>query len=275
MRDVKLGVIGHPISHSKSPAMHTYWFQVHDINAQYLGFDVMPDALEQHIKSMMQNGYMGCNITVPHKQEALKLCDVIDTDARAIGAVNTLLFQDGIIHGYNTDWRGFLHGLWHHRPDFKQKSFDPARPAVILGAGGVARAVLYSFLDCTITPPIVLINRTEDRADDLVKGLDSTHYNIKKQSLGDRLPSNAQLVVNAISDRTVVPDLSSLPADCFLYDLSYNPVVTPFLDSGKAMGLNGINGAAMLACQGVLAFNIWFGVQPVVDDNVLQIIESK
>ena len=254
-----LAVLGHPIAHSKSPAMHSVWLRRYNIPARYLAFDVLPEDLPHAIRGLQALGAIGCNITLPHKEAALTLCHEVSPHAQALGAVNTLIFQKDKIIGDNTDGFGFWQGLITQAP-----CPVPHRPIVILGAGGAARGVvaaLSNHVDC----PLIILNRTLARAD----ALRTLAPNLTTGPLNTPLPPDAQMVVNTLSSGAVVPDLSALPADCLLYDLSYNPPVTPFLAAGQQRDLRGINGAAMLAHQGAAAFSLWFGKHPTVDEEVM------
>lgn len=259
-----LAVLGHPIAHSKSPAMHTVWLRRYGIPARYLAFDVLPEDLPHAIRGLQALGSIGCNITLPHKEAALALCHDVTPDAKAIGAVNTLVFHQGTIMGHNTDPVGFWQGLVTQAP-----CPVPHRPVVILGAGGAARGVVAA-LTTLLGAPLLVLNRTLGRAEAL-RALAPT---LITGPLDTPLPPDAQMVVNTLSSGAVVPDLSGLPADCLLYDLSYNPPVTPFLAAGQQRGLRGINGAAMLAHQGAAAFALWFPQTPAVDGEVMGVINE-
>ena len=255
-----LAVLGHPIAHSKSPAMHSVWLRRYNIPARYLAFDVLPEDLPHAIRGIQVLGAIGCNITLPHKEAALALCHEVTPEAKAIGAVNTLVFHQGTIVGHNTDPIGFWQGLITQAP-----CPVPHRPIVILGAGGAARGVVAALSD-HVDCPLIILNRTLARAE----ALRTLAPNLTTGPLNTTpLPPDAQMVVNTLSSGAVVPDLSGLPEDCWLYDLSYNPPVTPFLAAGQQRDLRGINGAAMLAHQGAAAFTLWFQRTPAVDEEVM------
>ena len=241
-----LAVLGHPIAHSKSPAMHSVWLRRYNIPARYLAFDVLPEDLPHAIRGIQVLGAIGCNITLPHKEAALALCHEVTPEAKAIG-------------GHNTDPIGFWQGLITQAP-----CPVPHRPIVILGAGGAARGVVAALSD-HVDCPLIILNRTLARAE----ALRTLAPNLTTGPLNTPLPPDTQMVVNTLSSGAVVPDLSALPADCLLYDLSYNPPVTPFLAAGQQRDLRGINGAAMLAHQGAAAFSLWFGKHPTVDEEVM------
>jgi shikimate dehydrogenase len=257
-----LAVLGHPIAHSKSPAMHSVWLRRYNIPARYLAFDVLPEDLPHAIRGLQVLGAIGCNITLPHKEAALALCHEVSPHAQALGAVNTLIFQKDKIIGDNTDGFGFWQGLITQAP-----CPVPHRPIVILGAGGAARGVVAALSD-HVGCPLIILNRTLARAE----ALRTLAPNLTTGPLNTPLPPDAQMVVNTLSSGAAVPDLSALPTDCLLYDLSYNPPVTPFLAAGQQRGLRGINGAAMLAHQGAAAFALWFQHTPAVDEEVMRVV---
>jgi shikimate dehydrogenase len=257
-----LAVLGHPITHSKSPAMHSVWLRRYGIPARYLAFDVLPEDLPAAIRGLQALGAIGCNITLPHKEAALALCHDVTPEAKAIGAVNTLVFHQGTIMGHNTDPIGFWQGLITQSP-----CPVPHRPIVILGAGGAARGVVAALSD-HVDCPLIILNRTLPRAE----ALRTLAPTLITGSLNTPLPPETQMVVNTLSNGTVVPNLSALSVDCLLYDLSYNPPLTPFLAAGQQRGLRGINGAAMLAHQGVAAFSLWLQHTPAVDGEVMGVI---
>lgn len=260
-----LAVLGHPIAHSQSPAMHSVWLRRYGIPARYLAFDVLPEDLPHAIRGLQALGAIGCNITLPHKEAALALCHDVTPEAKAIGAVNTLVFHQGTIVGHNTDPIGFWQGLITQVP-----CPVPHRPIVILGAGGAARGVITA-LTKHLGVPLLVLNRTLGRAEAL-RPLVPT---LITGPLNTPLPPDTQMVVNTLSSGAVVPDLSGLPGDCWLYDLSYNPPLTPFLAAGQQRGLRGINGAAMLAHQGAVAFALWFQRTPAVDGEVMEAIHGQ
>jgi shikimate dehydrogenase len=257
-----LAVLGHPIAHSKSPAMHSVWLKRHTIPARYLAFDVLPEDLPAAIRGLHALGAIGCNITLPHKEAALTLCHEVSPHAQALGAVNTLVFKKDKIIGDNTDPAGFWQGLITQAP-----CPVPHRPIVILGAGGAARGVVAALSD-HVGCPLIILNRTLARAE----GLRTLAPNLITGPLSAPLPPDTQMVVNTLSSGAAAPDISNVPPDCWLYDLSYNPPLTPFLAAGQGRGLRGINGAAMLAHQGAAAFALWFGKHPTVDEEVMGVV---
>jgi len=260
------GVIGSPIAHSKSPALHRHWLQANGIKGYYIPMDISRDDLADVIRSLPQMGFVGVNITIPHKEAVLGLADLVTDRAALIGAANTLIFRkDGIIHADNTDGYGFTENLRHGAPGWKPKT----GPAVVLGAGGAARAVIASLIEVGVTE-IRLSNRTRNRADVLQKefGTKITVYDWVKAG---NMMDGALTVVNTTSLGMVgkpefrVP-LDGLSPNAVVTDLVYAPLDTQFLIKAREMGCTTVDGLGMLLYQAVPAFERWFGKRPVVDD---------
>lgn len=269
MSDIKIplaGVIGTPIAHSKSPVLHRHWLNINGIAGYYIPMDVSRDDLADVIRSLPQMGFVGVNITIPHKEAVLELADLVTDRAALIGAANTLIFRkDGIIHADNTDGYGFIENLRHGAPGWNPK----AGPAVVLGAGGAARAVIASLIEVGVTE-IRLSNRTRNRADVLQKefGTKITVYDWVKAG---NMMDGALTVVNTTSLGMVgkqefrVP-LDGLSSSAVVTDLVYAPLDTQFLIKAREMGCTTVDGLGMLLYQAVPAFERWFGKRPVVDD---------
>jgi shikimate dehydrogenase len=271
MSDIKIplaGVIGSPIAHSKSPALHRHWLQTNGIKGYYIPMDISRDDLADVIRSLPQMGFVGVNITIPHKEAVLNLADLVTDRAALIGAANTLIFRkDGIIHADNTDGYGFIENLRHGAPGWNPK----AGPAVVLGAGGAARAVIASLIEVGVTE-IRLSNRTRNRADVLQKefGTKITVYDWVKAG---NMMDGALTVVNTTSLGMVgkpefrVP-LDGLSSSAVVTDLVYAPLDTQFLIKAREMGCTTVDGLGMLLYQAVPAFERWFGKRPVVNDTL-------
>lgn len=259
------GVIGSPIAHSKSPQIHGHWLKTLGIKGAYIPLDVAPEDLEQVIRTLPKMGFVGANITIPHKEAVMDIVDIVTDRATLIGAINTLIFRaDGKILGDNTDGYGFLENLRSGAPDWNPK----AGPAAIFGAGGAARAVIASLLDAGV-PEIMLSNRTRVRADKLrsVFGARVTVYDWVQA--GNML-DYASLLVNTTSLGMVgkaelrVP-LDGLRPGTVVTDLVYAPLKTKLLQTAEEMGCITVDGLGMLLHQAVPGFERWFGTRPLVD----------
>ena len=258
------GVIGSPISHSKSPKLHGHWLKTYDIQGYYIPMDIAADTLEKALRSLPLMGFRGVNVTLPHKEKALSIADHVTDRARLIGAANTLTFQpDGSIHADNTDGYGFLANLREGAPDWQAQ----AGPAVVLGAGGAARAVLVSLLDAGV-PKIILTNRTRSRAEILQQDFGPKITVVDWDAIGDAL-AHAALVVNTTSLGMVGHAEMALPfqalaASTVVTDLVYTPLKTKLLIQAETQGCTIVDGLGMLLHQGVPGFEAWFGHRPSV-----------
>ena len=258
------GVMGWPVSHSRSPRLHGFWLQRHGIDGAYLPLAVRPEQLEQALRALPVLGFRGCNLTIPHKELALNLVDGMDDLARRIGAVNTVVVgQDGQLHGRNTDAGGFLAnllqaGCW--APDMG--------PAMVLGAGGAARAVIVALQDAGVTE-IRVANRTFNKAQDLAAQLGSGIVPLRWDERSAAL-DGAGLLVNTTAlgmqgQPALDIALDALPTGAVVTDIVYTPLETPLLTAARARGLATVDGLGMLLHQAVPGFAAWFGVEPQVD----------
>ncbi len=268
------GVIGSPIAHSKSPMLHRHWLKTNGIEGYYIPMDISRDSLPEVIRTLPQMGFVGVNITIPHKEAVLELADLVTDRAALIGAANTLIFRkDGIIHADNTDGYGFIENLRHGAPGWQPKS----GPAVVFGAGGASRAVIASLIEVGV-PEIRLSNRSRNRADVLQKeyGAKIKVYDWVKAG---NMMDGATTVVNTTSLGMVgkpefrIP-LDDLSPNAVVTDLVYTPLDTPFLIKAREMGCTTVDGLGMLLYQAVPAFERWFGTRPVVDETLRNAILS-
>ena len=262
------GVIGDPISHSLSPRLHGYWIDKYSINGEYNAYHVSPAELCVFIKSLRDNGISGVNITLPHKEEALKLVDEIDEKAKKIGAVNTIYFDKNKIIGSNTDGIGFLAHLKQTSRIWRAEN----GPAVVIGAGGAARAVLVSLLEDGV-PEIRLINRTKKRAERLANDISDDRICIHDWDDRADALKNAALLVNVTTlgmtgQRPLELSLENLPVNACVYDIVYSPLETNLLNKARIRGNETIDGLGMLLHQAVPGFSIWFGTDPEVDKGL-------
>ncbi len=261
------GVIGNPISHSLSPKLHGHWLERYGLAGDYSALQVAEDALEQTLRSLPAQGFVGVNVTLPHKVEVLKYADQVSDRATLIGAANTLTFrEDGRIFADNTDGYGFMANLRQGAPDW-----DPeAGPAAIFGAGGAARAIIVALADAGV-PEIILSNRTRPKAEALRADFGPRIRVVDWVQAGSML-EDATTVINTTSlgmkgaQPFKVP-LDALRPDAVVTDIVYNPLRTPFLDAAARMGCVTVDGLGMLLHQGVPGFERWFGHRPEVDDE--------
>lgn len=259
------GVIGSPIAHSKSPLLHGHWLRTYGLAGFYIPMEVGTENLAEVLRALPKAGFVGVNITVPHKVAVMALADQVTDRATLIGAANTLIFgKDGKIHADNTDGYGFIENLRQGAPDWN----PAAGPAAVLGAGGAARAVIVSLLDAGV-PEILISNRTRLRAETLQHDFGNRLRVVDWVQAGNML-EDAATVVNTTSLGMVgkpelrVP-LDGLQKGAVVTDLVYAPLQTRFLRVAQEMGCVTVDGLGMLLHQAVPGFERWFGTRPSVD----------
>lgn len=266
------GVIGSPIAHSKSPQLHGHWLRAYGVKGFYIPMDVATEDLERVLRTLPDMGFVGVNITIPHKETVLGIADLVTDRATLIGAANTLIFRkDGKIHADNTDGYGFIENLRAGAPDWDAK----AGPAAVLGAGGAARAVIVALLDAGV-PEILLSNRTRARAEKLQSDFGNRVRVIEWVQAGN-IMEEAALVVNTSSLGMVGKPQMRVPLDglrpgTVVTDLVYTPLETEFLKTAKEKGCITVDGLGMLLHQGVPGFERWFGPRPEVTDDLRRAI---
>ena len=264
-------VIGWPIEHSRSPLIHNYWLKRYRIPGAYRSEAVPPEKFRNFVQSLAERGYVGANVTVPHKEAALALSQG-DDRARAVGAANTL-WLDGALRSTNTDVEGFLHNLDACAPGWD----GDATTAVVLGAGGAARAVIYGLLERG-TRRIIALNRTQARAQDL-PGRFGPRVDIAGWNERDRWLAEASVLVNTTTlgmqdEPDLVLDITRLPEHAIVTDLVYVPLVTPLLRAARARSLRTGDGLGMLLHQAVRGFQLWFGREPEITSELRGLVES-
>ncbi len=271
------GVMGWPVSHSKSPRLHGYWLAKYGIDGSYMPLPVVPENFADALKSLKNLGFSGVNVTIPHKEVTLAQCDQLSDRAKRIGAVNTVTFsEDGLILGDNTDGFGFIENLRQNAPD----SAFASGPAVVLGAGGACRAILVALLDegC---PEIRLTNRTRKRAEDLARELDDPRIKVFDWPLSADALDQASLVVNTTSlgmvgQPELAIDLDGLPQTALVTDIVYAPLMTGLLCQARDRGNPVVDGLGMLLHQARPGFERWFGIDPEVTAELREfVIYSK
>ena len=259
------GVIGSPIAHSKSPQLHRHWLKTYGLQGFYIPMDVSPANLREVLTSLPKMGFVGVNITIPHKETVLQVADLVTDRAALIGAANTLIFRkDGKIHADNTDGYGFLENLKVGAPTWNPKS----GPAVVLGAGGASRAVVAALLEAGV-PEILISNRTRIRAEILTKDFGKRLQVVDWAQVGNVL-GEAALTVNTTSLGMVgYPELriplGGLRKGSIVTDLVYTPLQTNFLLEAEAQGCITVDGLGMLLHQAAPGFERWFDHRPEVD----------
>ena len=269
------GIIGWPIDHSFSPLIHNYWISLYSIDGIYVPFPINPENFKQAIKSIASLGILGVNITIPFKELAFLEMDELDSAAKEIGAVNTVLVKkNGCLLGKNTDGEGFISSLRYNDPSWKPYE----RPIVVLGAGGAARSIIFA-LKSAGAKEIRIVNRTIEKAEKLATSFGNTcvvfDWKNNKEILRD-----VGLFVNATSlgmkEKPYFDfSIDNLPRDALVNDIVYNPIETDLLIKAKNRGNKIVNGLDMLIYQAAAAFYEWFGVMPKVDDGLRKTLISK
>lgn len=257
------GVMGWPVGHSRSPRLHGYWLAHHGIDGAYVPLPVAPEDLEQALKALPLLGLAGVNLTIPHKEAALALMDRLEPRARRIGAVNTVVVRDNELVGDNSDGFGFLENVRESAPDWR----PAAGPALVLGAGGTARAVAAALLDAGV-PEVRIANRTAARAERIAAAFGGP---IRLYAWSDQTKAlkDAMLLVNTTSlGMAGAPPLDlaldGLPPDTVVSDVVYMPLETELLAAARARGHRTADGLGMLLHQARPGFAAWFGVEPEV-----------
>ena len=260
------GVIGWPVGHSRSPALHSHWLKRHGVAGAYVAMPVHPDHVAAALRALPLLGFVGCNVTVPHKEAAFRAVDHLDRTARRMGAVNTIVVRpDGTLEGRNTDGEGFLNHLQASAP-----AWVPAgRPVLVLGAGGAARAIVGTLADIGV-PEVRIANRTDARATALVEEF-GTPLRAWPWAHREEALAGCSLVVNTTQlgmagHPALTLPLDQLPADAVVSDIVYTPLETPLLADARRRGLTAVDGLGMLLHQARAGFAAWFGVEPAVDD---------
>ncbi|MDS9466798.1 shikimate dehydrogenase [Paracoccus sp. MBLB3053] len=266
------GVLGWPIAHSRSPRLHGHWLSKYGIAGHYIPVPVMPEHLADVLRVMPRMGFVGANVTIPHKESVLALADVVTDRAALIGAANTLIFRpDGKIHADNTDGYGFIANIRQNAPDWHADQ----GPAAVIGAGGAARAVVASLLESGVTE-LRICNRTRIRAEQIRSEFGAKVIVYDWAQAGNML-EGAATVVNATSmgmegkPPLRVP-MEALAPGTLVTDLVYTPLMTAFLEEAKARGCQIVDGLGMLLHQAAPGFERWFGHRPEVDDELRAIV---
>ena len=263
------GVLGWPVGHSRSPLLHNYWLRRYEVDGAYVPLPVRPEGFEAAVRGLQAAGFRGANVTIPHKEAAFRLADVLDDSARATGSVNTLVFQDdGTIRGLSTDGDGFVASLSAAGFDLPGAGLGAAAGRVLLlGAGGAARSVAVSL---AAGMQVCVTNRTRARADELatsLPGLSVCPWEEWESTLGDYalLVNTTSLGMDGGPEPGFCPSLQQASAGLVVADIVYVPQVTPLMAEAQRRGLRTVGGLGMLLHQARLGFQAWFGVEPQVD----------
>ena len=271
---VLAGVMGWPVAHTRSPAIHNHWIAQYGLKGAYVQLPVQPQNLEAAIRGLPALGFAGCNITVPHKVNAMQLMDTLHPAARRVAAINTVVVQaDGSLLGMNNDGYGYIQSLRDAQPDWR----GDAGPALVVGAGGAARAIVVALLD-EGAPEVRLCNRTQEKAQAL------------KDAFGDRVTvvpwadrnsamAGVRLLVNTTTQGmhgqpALDVALDDLPAEALVSDAIYIPLETPLLAAARQRGHQTVNGLGMLLNQARPAFQAWFGVQPELTPGLIAAVQA-
>ena len=266
------GVIGHPISHSKSPKLHNYWLSKYKINGFYIPFSVTTDKLQASIKSLISLGFNGVNVTIPHKTNVLSFADSVTDRAALIGAANTLYFsRSGKVHADNTDGYGFIQNIIDEIPDYD--FYD--KTAIIYGAGGSARAIASALISNGVKE-VGITNRTRLKAQIISENLGAKVSVIDWRTAPETI-QRADLIINATSMGMIgQPDfsqpISRAKKTALVIDIVYNPLITELLKEAKKLKLKTVGGIGMLINQAVPGFEHWFQKSPVIDDEIRKFI---
>ncbi|MFP4313078.1 MAG: shikimate dehydrogenase [Alphaproteobacteria bacterium] len=275
---IKTGVIGHPISHSKSPIIHKYWMSVHSREGSYETIDITPENLKEGVQRLIDEGYAGLNVTVPHKRAIMDLCHEIDDLAQKVGAVNMVSIRNGLLYGSNTDVFGFAENLKKASQDFGFSWVCENGPAIVLGAGGAARAVIHGLIKEN-APEIIIANRTPETARELV-AIDPAIIRVIPWEERSKHLSQANLLVNTTSvgmndEGDLDMDFSEANEDLLVHDIVYTPLYTKLLKEAREHDLRVLTGIGMLLYQAQPAFEEWHDVFVEVNEQLQnRVLES-
>jgi shikimate dehydrogenase len=271
-------VVGHPIQHSRSPLIHGHWLSEHGLAGSYERLDVTPAEFHAFLESFAERGFVGGNVTIPHKEAAFAGVDRRTPRAERLGAVNTLWLEDGAIWGDNTDVIGFVAHLEHTLGRHWERGVNTA---LVLGAGGAARAVVAALCERRIHR-ILVANRTRAKTDELVRNLmrdQAQNTEVLAWDAVDAALPRAQLIVNTTSlgmagEPPLTVDVSRAPSGAIVADIVYVPLKTPLLAAAEASGLRTVDGLGMLLHQAVPGFARWFGITPQVTPHLRALVAA-
>jgi shikimate dehydrogenase len=269
------GVMGQPVMHSRSPMLHNFWFAQQGMAGSYVPLAIAPEGLAAALRALQPLGFSGCNLTIPHKQAAMKIVDEVDAAARKIGAISCVTVRpDGTLLGSNNDAFGFIRNVREAQPAWRAD----AGPIVVVGAGGGSRAVCYGLM-LEGAKEIRLVNRNFERAQGIAQDFGSPIKAYPWEQRHDLL-AGAAMVVNTTSQGMVGQTpldiaLDKLPTTALAADIVYIPLETPFLTAARLRGNPTVNGLGMLLHQGPLAWKAWFGIEPAVTKELRALVEKS
>lgn len=271
---VLAGVMGWPVAHTRSPAIHNHWIAKYGLKGAYVQLPVQPDRLEAAIRGLPALGFAGCNVTVPHKVNAMRLMDELHPAARRVAAINTIVVQpDGRLLGMNNDGAGYIQSLRDADPAWR----GDAGPALVLGAGGAARAIVVALLDEGV-PELRITNRTLERAQALAEAF-GDRVKVVPWAQRNEAMAGVSLLVNTTTQgmhgqAPLDVTLDALPAAAMVSDAIYIPMETPLLAQARLRGHRTVNGLGMLLNQARPAFRSWFGVLPEITPELRAAIQA-
>ncbi len=267
------GVMGWPVMHSRSPMLHNYWFKKHDLAGAYVPLAIRPEGLAAALRALHPLGFAGCNLTIPHKQQAMTIVDEVDALARSIGAISCVVVRpEGSLSGTNNDCYGFIQNVRQEQPGWRAD----AGPIVVIGAGGGSRAVCYG-LAREGAKEIRLLNRTFARAKEIADEFGGPIKALPWEQRHEVLEGAAMLVNTTSCGMVGQPlldiRLDKLPESALAADIIYIPLETPFLAAARSRGNRTVNGLGMLLNQGRPAWKAWFGIEPEVTAELRAMVE--
>ena len=268
-------VMGWPIHQSRSPMLHNFWFAQHGLQGSYVPLAIPPEQLEKALRALPALNFAGCNLTIPLKQDAMRIVDEVDITAKKIGAISCVVVRkDGSLSGSNNDWYGFTYNILDVAPNWRADT----GPVAVMGAGGGARAVVYGLLERGANE-IRLCNRTHTRALTLAREFGGPITVLKWEERHDAIDGCAMLV-NAtnqgmIGQAALDLRLDKLPKTALVSDIIYNPRETPLIEAAKSRGNPTVTGLGMLLHQGIPAWRAWFGIEPKVTPELRAKIEAS
>ena len=266
-------VIGWPIAHSRSPAIHGYWLDRYKIDGAYTKEAVEPDQIETFLRGMADAGIAGCNATIPHKEAVFRLADERDASAVAVGAANTVWREGTRLYASNTDTYGYMTYLAREAEDWDRRD----APVSVLGAGGAARAIVYGFLEAGV-PQVRVFNRSGERAKALARDF-GPRVKAMPWDMRSRAATESSVLVNTTAlglkdEGSLEIDFTDFHPDCIVSDIVYVPLETGLIRNARRHGLRTLDGLGMLLHQAVPGFEKWFGVRPEVTDELYEMIAA-